>query len=123
MVVVISEDESRPDSQLTLDGEYEELLKSVSALYDFPDLDENTKRTTFYTTDTIGNPKGVYFSHRQLVLHTLAVALACGANHTIGRCRSDDVYMTLTPMFHVHAWGFPYVSTLLGVKQVYPGQY
>lgn len=48
-VVVISEDESRPDRHLTLDGEYGELLKSVSTLYDFPDLDENTKATTFYT--------------------------------------------------------------------------
>jgi fatty-acyl-CoA synthase len=51
------------------------------------------------------------------------VAVASAAYHTIGRFRSNDVYMPLTPMFHVHAWGFPYVATLLGVKQVYPGQY
>lgn len=57
------------------------------------------------------------------MLHTLSVALGCGTFHTIGRFRSDNVYMPLTPMFHVHAWGFPYVSTLLGVKQVYPGRY
>ncbi|MGD9240908.1 MAG: long-chain-fatty-acid--CoA ligase, partial [Desulfobacterales bacterium] len=88
-----------------------------------PDLDENTKATTFYTTGTTGNPKGVYFSHRQLVLHTLGVAVACGAYHTIGRFRSNDVYMPLTPMFHVHAWGYPYVATMLGVKQIYPGPY
>jgi fatty-acyl-CoA synthase len=122
-VVVIYEDESRPDTSLDLDDEYEELLQSVSNSYDFPDLNENTKATTFYTTGTTGNPKGVYFSHRQIVLHTLSVALACGAYHTIGRFRSNDVYMPLTPMFHVHAWGFPYVSTLLGAKQVYPGPY
>ena len=84
---------------------------------------ENTKATTFYTTGTTGNPKGVYFTHRQLVLHTLSVAVECGAYHTIGRFRSNDVYMPLTPMFHVHAWGFPYVATLLGAKQIYPGQY
>ncbi|MCP4711495.1 MAG: AMP-binding protein, partial [Planctomycetes bacterium] len=46
---------------------------------DFSDLDENTKATTFYTTGTTGNPKGVYFTHRQLVLHTLSVAVECGA--------------------------------------------
>jgi len=86
-------------------------------------LDENTRATTFYTTGTTGNPKGVFFSHRQLVLHTLAVTAAVGAYHTQCRCRSDDVYMPLTPMFHVHAWGFPYIATLLGVKQVYPGMY
>jgi fatty-acyl-CoA synthase len=122
-IVLISETEVGPDTGLKFAAEYEELLQSVSGDYVFPDLDENTKATTFYTTGTTGNPKGVYFSHRQLVLHTLAVAVACGAYHTIGRFRSDDVYMPLTPMFHVHAWGFPYVSTMLGVKQIYPGPY
>jgi fatty-acyl-CoA synthase len=122
-VVIILEDERRPDTRLKLDAEYEDMLHSVSSSYDFFDLDENTKATTFYTTGTTGKPKGVHFSHRQLVLHTLSVALAVGAFHTIGRFRSDDVYMPLTPMFHVHAWGFPYVSTFLGAKQVYPGQY
>jgi len=122
-IVVISEDKQPPDTRLTMETEYEELLQSASPRYDFPDLDENTKATTFYTTGTTGNPKGVYFSHRQLVLHTLSVGLACGVYHTIGRFRSDDVYMPLTPMFHAHAWGFPYVATLLGAKQVYVGQY
>ena len=122
-IVLISEAESRPDTKLEFATEYEELLQSVSAAYAFPDLDENTKATTFYTTGTTGNPKGVYFSHRQLVLHTLAVAVACGAYHAIGRFRSNDVYMPLTPMFHVHAWGYPYVATMLGVKQIYPGPY
>ena len=122
-IVLISEAEDRPDTKLKFAAEYEELLQSVSGDYAFPDLDENTKATTFYTTGTTGNPKGVYFSHRQLVLHTLAVAVACGSYHTIGRFRSNDVYMPLTPMFHVHAWGYPYVATMLGVKQIYPGPY
>ena len=122
-IVVIREGETCPDTNLQLDTEYEEMLASAGRDYPFPDLDENTKATTFYTTGTTGKPKGVYFSHRQLVLHTLSVATACGAYHTIGRFRSNDVYMPLTPMFHVHAWGFPYVATMLGVKQVYVGQY
>ncbi|MGD9228450.1 MAG: fatty acid--CoA ligase [Desulfobacterales bacterium] len=122
-IVLISEAEGRPDTRLKFAAEYEALLQTVSAAYAFSDLDENTKATTFYTTGTTGNPKGVYFSHRQLVLHTLGVAVACGAYHTIGRFRSNDVYMPLTPMFHVHAWGFPYVATMLGVKQIYPGPY
>jgi len=122
-IVLISEAEAGPDARLKFAAEYEEVLQSVSGDYAFPDLDENTKATTFYTTGTTGKPKGVHFSHRQLVLHTLAVAVACGAYHTIGRFRSNDVYMPLTPMFHVHAWGFPYVATMLGVKQIYPGPY
>jgi fatty-acyl-CoA synthase len=122
-IIVIEEEGQRPDTRLRPDIEYEELLQTASPDYDFPDLDENTKATTFYTTGTTGDPKGVHFTHRQLVLHTLSVAVASAAYHTIGRFRSNDVYMPLTPMFHVHAWGFPYVATLLGLKQVYPGQY
>jgi acyl-CoA synthetase (AMP-forming)/AMP-acid ligase II len=68
-------------------------------------------------------PKGVYFSHRQLVLHTLGVAAALALAPRQGSFHRDDVYMPLTPMFHVHAWGLPYVATLAGVKQVYPGRY
>ena len=65
----------------------------------------------------------MYFSHRQLVLHTLAVATALGSAAGQGRVHRDDVYMPITPMFHVHAWGMPYLATMLGMKQVYPGRY
>ncbi|MDD5298082.1 MAG: fatty acid--CoA ligase [Rhodocyclaceae bacterium] len=104
-------------------GEYEQLLAAASPEHEFPDFDENTRATTFYTTGTTGAPKGVYFSHRQLVLHTLSVATALGTAPAHGRFGREDVYMPITPMFHVHAWGLPYVATMLGVKQVYPGRY
>jgi len=104
-------------------GEYEMLLAAAGDSYDFPDFDENTRATTFYTTGTTGQPKAVAFSHRQIVLHTLG----SGLNHAMPpagqRFHAGDVYMPLTPMFHVHAWGFPFLATLLGVKQVYPGRY
>jgi len=122
-IILISEDGAKPQSKINFDGEYEELLKSSSAEYDFPDFDENTTATTFYTTGTTGLPKGVYFSHRQLVLHTQATIMVTSAYSSIGRFHSDDVYMPLTPMFHVHAWGFPYAATMMGAKQVYPGKY
>ena len=104
-------------------GEYETLLQAASPQYDFPDFDENSVATTFYTTGTTGNPKGVYFTHRQLVLHTMGMASMMGAVHTPRLMANDDVYMPITPMFHVHAWGVPYVATMLGIKQVYPGRY
>lgn len=104
-------------------GEYEALLAKASPSYDFPDFDENSVATTFYTTGTTGNPKGVFFTHRQLVLHTLAQAAAMGCNESIGLLGTNDVYMPITPMFHVHAWGVPYTATMLGLKQVYPGRY
>jgi fatty-acyl-CoA synthase len=122
-VIVITENGKRPEGIRGTDLLHEDLLAAAEPIFDFPDLDENTKATTFYTTGTTGNPKGVHFTHRQLVLHTLCNAIALGAYETVGRFRSSDVYMPITPMFHVHAWGMPYLATLLGVKQVYPGRY
>lgn len=103
--------------------EYEQLLRAADPQREFPEFDEHTRATTFYTTGTTGRPKGVYFSHRQIVLHTLAVtaSMALGDGHS--HWSHDDVYMPITPMFHAHAWGHPYVATLAGCKQVYPGRY
>jgi fatty-acyl-CoA synthase len=102
--------------------EYEALLAKQPTHYDFPTFDENAVATLFYTTGTTGNPKGVYFTHRQLVLHTLTEAstLQAPGFELLNR---DKVYMPITPMFHVHAWGVPYSATLLGATQVYPGRY
>jgi fatty-acyl-CoA synthase len=122
-IVLLSDDNQRPATTLEFAGDYEELLAASSPDFEFPDFDENTRATTFYTTGTTGRPKGVSFSHRQLVLHTLSVAATFGANPVQGRLHRGDVYMPITPMFHVHAWGFPYIATMLGVKQVYPGRY
>ncbi|KOP51598.1 MULTISPECIES: fatty acid--CoA ligase [Pseudomonas syringae group] len=104
-------------------GEYEALLAAASPTYEFEDFDEHSVATTFYTTGTTGNPKGVYFTHRQLVLHTLGVATIMGCIDSTRLLGTDDVYMPITPMFHVHAWGIPYAATMLGLKQVYPGRY
>jgi fatty-acyl-CoA synthase len=104
-------------------GEYEALLARADGPFEFTDFDENAVATTFYTTGTTGNPKGVSFSHRQVVLHTLATLGAFASAGDRQSFRAQDVYMPLTPMFHVHAWGLPYVATTLGVKQVYPGRY
>lgn len=104
-------------------GEYEALLARETEDFPFREFDENAVATTFYTTGTTGLPKAVCFSHRQLVLHTLGVLGALASPQFGQSVRHGDVYMPLTPMFHVHAWGLPYVATLLGLKQVYPGRY
>jgi len=121
--ILINDAEHPGECPVPLVGEYEALLAAASPDYDFPDFDENAQATTFYTTGTTGDPKGVYFSHRQLVLHTLACATQLGGAPAQGRVHREDVYMPMTPMFHVHAWGFPYLATMLGLKQVYPGRY
>jgi fatty-acyl-CoA synthase len=122
--LVLMSDRAAPQAGgLSFEGEYEDLLRAASPDYGFPDFDENTVATTFYTTGTTGLPKGVYFTHRQLVLHSLAEMAFFGTAATQGRFCRDDVYMPITPMFHAHAWGFPWTATLTGVKQVYPGRY
>jgi fatty-acyl-CoA synthase len=109
-------------TSLPLRGEYEALLARQPTVYPFAEFDENAVATLFYTTGTTGNPKGVYFTHRQLVLHTLAGASA-HASAGAPLLNRDKVYMPITPMFHVHAWGVPYIATMMGCQQVYPGRY
>ena len=121
--VVLTDDEQAFENTITLAGEYEQLLGEAEDTYDFPDFDENAQATVFYTTGTTGEPKGVYFSHRQLVLHTFGVVTTLNTIKSQCALNSETVYMPLTPMFHVHAWGFPYICTMIGAKQVYPGKY
>lgn len=94
------------ETSLPLVGEFEQLLSQQPTHYDFPTFDENAVATLFYTTGTTGNPKGVFFTHRQLVLHTMAEASAFQAPG-FELLNRDKVYMPITPMFHVHAWGCP----------------
>ena len=121
--VLLSDRKEKPTTRLPIECEYEEMLAANSPFFQFPDFDENTRATTFHTTGTTGRPKGVYFSHRQLMLHTLGITAEYGCAPSQGRIHRDDVYMPLTPMFHVHAWGVPYLYTMMGSKQVYPGRY
>jgi fatty-acyl-CoA synthase len=120
-LVLISETKEDPD--LDVDAQYEDLLASAQPLTELPDLDENTQATLSYTTGTTGKPKGVHFTHRQIVLHTFAGWGALPPLANYGPMDKHDVYMPLTPMFHVHAWGVPYTATVSGLKQVYPGKY
>src|ERR1700730_16968231 len=122
-LVVLTDRKAPVTGKLDFAGEYEQLLAAASPDFDFPDFDENVQATTFYTTGTTGLPKGVYYSHRQLVLHAIAELAVFGLAAKQGSFHRDDVYMPITPMFHVHAWGFPWAATLAGVKQVYPGRY
>lgn len=121
--IQLTDEAQAPDAPLDVIGDYESLLAGAMTEFDFPDFDENAIATTFYTTGTTGNPKGVFFSHRQLVLHTLALSATTSMNDNMQLMQASSVYMPITPMFHVHAWGVPYVATMMGLKQVYPGRY
>ena len=95
---------------------YEELIEAQSPHFDWPTFDENTASSLCYTSGTTGNPKGALYSHRSTVLHTYAAALPDSLN-----CSARDVILPVVPMFHVNAWGLPYVSCMVGAKMVFPG--
>ncbi len=95
---------------------YETLLQAAEPRFDWPVFDENTAAALCYTSGTTGHPKGVLYSHRSTVLHALAGALP-DSNH----CAATDVILPVVPMFHVNAWGLPYIACLVGAKLVLPG--
>jgi fatty-acyl-CoA synthase len=98
------------------DLEYEALISSSPALCDAPDPDEHSAVAMCYTTGTTGKPKGVAYSHRALMLHTLGLCL----DHCMG-IRESDVVLPVVPMFHANAWGMPFAAALVGAKLVMPG--
>ena len=122
-VVVMADGQAVPANTLSSAPEYETLLAAAAPDFGFREFDENTKAATFYTTGTTGDPKGVYYSHRQIVLHAMATAMSLTAPRTGQRVHREDVYMPITPMFHVLAWGMPYIAVMLGLKTVLPGRY
>lgn len=122
-VVVMADGQTLPCTSLPLAGEYETLLRLASPDFEFQDFDERTKAATFYTTGTTGDPKGVSYSHRDIVLHAMATAMSLCAPREGQRLHREDVYMPITPMFHVLAWGMPYIAVMLGLKTVLPGRY
>jgi len=122
-IVLIADGQPAPQTALPLAGEYEALVGDASPDFAFQDFDENTKAATFYTTGTTGDPKGVCYSHRDIVLHALATATSLCAQREGQRLHREDVYMPITPMFHVMAWGIPYIAVMLGLRTVLPGRY
>jgi len=95
---------------------YEALLAGKPPTFDWSELDERTAAILCYTSATTGDPKGVLFSHRSSVLH----AFAAGLTDALG-VSQRDVVMPVVPMFHVNAWGIPYLAVMVGAKLVLPG--
>lgn len=95
---------------------YETWIGNHSDRYTWPVLDENLASSLCYTSGTTGNPKGVLYSHRSTMLHAMAGA----ATDVIGICSRDTV-LPVVPMFHVNAWGLPYLMPMVGAKVVFPG--
>lgn len=95
---------------------YEDLIEAHAPDFAWPSFDENMASSLCYTSGTTGNPKGALYSHRSTVLHTYAAALPDALN-----CSARDVILPVVPMFHVNAWGLPYIACMVGAKLVFPG--
>jgi fatty-acyl-CoA synthase len=112
IAIVVGATRPVPDGYL----EYESLLAAAAPVADLPDPGENDAVAMCYTTGTTGAPKGVLYSHRALVLHTLGLSV----NDVMG-IRETDTVMPVVPMFHANAWGMPFAAVMNGSKLVMPG--
>jgi fatty-acyl-CoA synthase len=117
--IVMSDDQQLPETTLSPIYHYEDLLKEANPNFNFPeDIDENAPAGMCYTSATTGNPKGVIYTHRGIVLHSLALGLVDG-----GGISERDIAMPVVPMFHVNAWGMPFAGVWFGTTLVLPGPY
>jgi len=98
--------------------DYEEFLQTATGDFTYPEMDENEPCAMCYTSGTTGRPKGVVYSHRSQILHSLVQAMPDGIGIS-----GHDVILPVVPMFHANAWGIPYTAAMLGVKMVFPGPY
>ena len=119
MFVIITLPGKKPaDVETSLENtwSYEDLIAGAPADFQWPVMDETSAYAACYTTGTTGRPKGVYYSHRDVYLHTCAI----GVNAAIS---AQDTYCQIVPMFHALGWGLSQAATMVGARLVFPGMY
>ena len=115
-VIVLADAGFQYSGDLPVVHVYEELLSRADPDYSWPQLDERQACALCYTSGTTGNPKGVLYSHRALVLHTYAAAMP-----DVFNLMAFDCVLPIVPMFHANAWSMPYSCPAVGAKLVLPG--
>ncbi len=123
--VYMSDGSGLPNTKIENIYEYEELLKDASETFDWPYLNEDNYATLCYTTGTTGLPKGAMFTHRALylqIIHQL-VHLSFINDPLCVHLGENTVFLMITPMFHIHAWGAPYIYAFMAAKIILPGTF
>jgi fatty-acyl-CoA synthase len=111
---VVMSDRKEFDTKLDPVYSYEALIEENKKDREWDEIDEKSAATICYTSGTTGKPKGVYYSHRSIYLHSLAGV----SNLRIG---PEDCALQIVPMFHANGWGGQIGATMVGAKQVFPG--
>lgn len=114
--IILADANNMPETSLKNVICYEDLIDKSSAELEWPSFDENTAASLCYTSGTTGNPKGVLYSHRSTLIHTLSEI----SREALG-ISSLSCILPVVPMFHVNAWGVPYAAAMTGSKLVFPG--
>ena len=115
-VVITDKDLNDIKTSLPTFKSYESLLEAEPADFDWPMINENSAYSACYTSGTTGKPKGVYYSHRCIYIHTMMITCSL-------RLGLNDVIMQTVPMFHGQGWGVWLCAPLVGAKLVFPGRY
>ena len=124
--VYMSEKPGLPETRIAPLYSYEELIKDQADDYNFPDLNEDTHAVLYYTTGTTGLPKGALFTNRQVYLNATHSLMRAGM---VVRRPNDplrpnqNISMMNVPLFHIHAWGAPFLATMASSKTVFPGKF
>ncbi|MAS59293.1 MAG: long-chain fatty acid--CoA ligase [Gammaproteobacteria bacterium] len=120
-LVVMTDKENMTDDMLKIGIPvycYEELLEAETSDFIWPLLDEDTASSLCYTSGTTGNPKGVLYSHRSNLIHSMGTA-----GGDMFDLRANDSFLLIVPMFHANSWGLSFSVPMLGGKMVLPGPY
>jgi fatty-acyl-CoA synthase len=117
-LVVLMNDGPEPTGKLPRTVDYHEFLASGDDHFAWPTLDERAAAAMCYTSGTTGNPKGVVYSHRSTMIHSLVAAMPDSVNIS-----EVDTLMYAVPMFHANAWGLPYAAANAGASQVFSDRF
>ena len=117
-LVVLMNDGEDGTGALPNTVDYEEFLSSGDVEFEWPEVDERSAAAMCYTSGTTGQPKGVVYSHRSTVLHSLV----CGHPNSVGLSELDVIQYAV-PMFHANGWGMPFAAALAGASQVFSDRF